>query len=286
MAAITFTTFDREATVNGHERAYGAALAAKITAAVLDLDGRDSAERNRRILPASFFDQAALARGQAARDGRGFSLADAFTYWAPVAGMFGEDAGLRIGDRTAGVVELIANTAIVAGSDQVALLARIHTSAEDGLFVDAPHTNWLAGVIESGVKTRVLRDDRGWVAAGELLRGAIGPVLITTQVGVVWLLARAAGIYSPDQTGEQRWVAEEEFEPLPFVEQWDRTIAAYSDARGPDGDWWLTLAPESFHTPSYQDGLTAFDAIAETGNDSAAGRRHNERVGLCDFSGG
>lgn len=43
MAAIKFTTFDRA--VNGHEPAYGAALAAKITAAVLDLDGRDSAAR-------------------------------------------------------------------------------------------------------------------------------------------------------------------------------------------------------------------------------------------------
>lgn len=264
MAAIKFTTCDREATVNGHERAYGAALAAKITAAVLDLDGRDSAARNRQILPASFFDQAALARGQAARDSRGFSLADAFTYWAPVAGMFGEDADLRIGDRTAGVVELIANTAIVAGSDQVTLLARIHASAENGLFVDAAHTNWLADIIEKGATTRVLRDRAGWGAAADLLRAAGGPVLITTQIGVVWVLARAAGIYSPDQTDEQRWAAEEEFEALPFAEQWDRTIAAYRDARGPDGHWWLTLAPESFHTPSYQEGLTAFDAFAES----------------------
>lgn len=118
MAAIEFTTSDGVATVHGSERAHGAALAARLTAAVLDLDGRDSAARNRRILPASFFDQAALTRGQASRENRGFSLADAFTYWAPVASMFGDDADLRIGSRIAGVAELIANTAIVAGSDQ------------------------------------------------------------------------------------------------------------------------------------------------------------------------
>lgn len=72
----------------------------------------------------------------------------------------------------------------------------------------------------------------------------------------------------PSPVGVQReplvvWLAEEEFEALPFAEQWDRTIAAYRDSRGPDGHWWLTLAPESFHAPSHQDGLTAFDAFAE-----------------------
>lgn len=108
-----------------------------------------------------------------------------------------------------------------------------------------------------------MRDGAGWDAAVELLRDAVGPVLITTQVSVVGLLAHAAGIYSIGQTDEERWAVEEEFEVLPFAEQWDRTIAAYRDVRGPDGDWWLTLTPKGFHTPSYQDGLSAFDAVAE-----------------------
>lgn len=261
MSAITFTSHNGEATVNGRERAYGAALAARLTAAVLDLDGRFSA-RNRRILPDSFFQQAQFERSKAAAENRGLSLAAVFVNWAPVASMIGEDAQLRIGTQTAGVGEVVTNTAIVGGSDPVNLLARIHASAEDGLLVEAQHTNWLAGIIETGVKTKVLRDHAGWGAAAELLRVTAGPVLITTQVSVSAMLALAGGIYFVGQSDEARWAAEEAFESLPFAEQWDRTIVAYRDARGPRRDWWLTLSPQSFPVAAYQDGLSAFDAVA------------------------
>lgn len=48
---------------------------------------------------------------------------------------------------------------------QVTLLARIHASAENGLFVDVPHTNWLADIIETGVLT--FPRDRGGISYKE-----------------------------------------------------------------------------------------------------------------------
>jgi hypothetical protein len=264
MSEITFASRDSQASVRGHERAYGAALAARLTAAVLDLDGRDSTARNRRILPDSFFQQAALAQHQATRENRGFSLAEVFSCWAPMAAMFGDDQ-LQIGNQHAGVTEVVTNTAIVAGSGPIALLARIHASAEDGLFVDAAHTNWLANIIDTGVQTNILRDHRGgWNNAAQLLRKTTGPVLITTQSSASAKLAAAAGIYSDQQTEEQQWAAEEQFESMPFTQQWDRSIDELQAARSGDRDWWLTLAPENFHVPAYLNGLTAFTAIATT----------------------
>lgn len=262
MSAITFTTRDGQATVGGRERVYGATLAGRLTASVLDLDGRDAAARNRRILPASFFQHATLAQHQATREGRPFSLTDVFAAWAPLAAMFGEDVDLRIGDQRAQVSEVVTNTAIVGGSDPVTLLARIHASAEEGLFVDAPQRNWLAKTIETGVQTRILRANARWAETAEMLRTESGPVFITTEVSVSAMLGLAAEIYTRDQSDEQRWAAEETFESQSAAKQWDQTIDAVREARSGDRCWWLTLAQEHFHEPAYQDGLTAFDAIA------------------------
>lgn len=131
MSGIDFTTRDGSASVRGAERPYGAALAARLTAAVLELDGQHTQESNRRILPDIFFRQAEF---NAQMHGRAASLTDTFTYWAPMSGMMYEDgsADIRIGDKTERPDGFVINTAVVAGSDPIALLTRIHAYSEEG----------------------------------------------------------------------------------------------------------------------------------------------------------
>lgn len=161
MSGIDFTTRDGSASVRGAERAYGAALAARLAAAVLELDSQHTQESNRRILPDIFFRQAEF---NAQMHGRAASLTDTFTYWAPMAGMMYEDgsADIRIGDKTERPDGFVINTAVVAGSDPIALLTRIHAYSEEGLLVTGPDRSWLAGIIDAGLQAHILRDKPGW----------------------------------------------------------------------------------------------------------------------------
>lgn len=263
MSGIEFTTRDGSASVRGTERAYGAALAARLTAAILELDGQHTQESNRRILPDIFFLQADF---NAQRHGRAVSLTDAFTYWAPMAGMMYEDgsADIRIGDKTERPDGFVINTAVVAGSDPIALLTRIHAYSEEGLLVAGMDRSWLAGIIDVGLQARILRDKAGWGSAAELLRAdGRSPALITISQGMSpsWLQGAAAGFYADGQGDQERRAAENAFEALSGGEQWDRSISALLEERRPDASWWLMLDPETFHKPSHLELLTAFDAI-------------------------
>jgi len=274
MSGIEFTTRDGRASVRGTERAYGAALAARLTAAVLDLNGRHTQERNRRILPELFLQQAEFERYRAQKDGRTSSLTETFTYWAPMSAMMHEDgeADMRIGDQTQRVDAVVINTGVVAGSDPIALLTRLHGYVDEGIIVAGSDRAWLAAIIDVGLQAHILRDEPGWTSAAELLRDDDrSPVVITTSSGasLSWLQGSALGIYAADQTDQERWAAQEEFEAIPVTERWDRTIGAMIQARNSDGHWWLTFSPETFHEPSHCELLTAFDAVAAANRASA-----------------
>lgn len=281
MSGIDFTTRDGSASVRGTERPYGAALAARITAAILELDGRHTQERNRRILPDVFFRQAAF---NAHIQGRPVSLTDTFTYWAPTSAMMYEDgsADMRIGDQTQRPDGVVINTAVVAGSDSIALLTRIHAYSEEGMLVAGMDRSWLAEIIDVGLQGRILRDQIGWASVAQLLReDTRSPALITTSQGVSlsWLQGSAAGFYTDNQSDEERWASEKAFESLSAAEQWDRSISAILEERRPGASWWLTLDPETFHEPSHLELLTAFDAIeADNESQSVAKPERTERA--------
>lgn len=280
MSGIDFTTRDGSASVRGTERAYGAALAARLTAAVLELDGQHTQESNRRILPDIFFQQAAF---NAQRHGRAASLTDTFTYWAPTAGMMYEDgsADIRIGDKTERPDGFVINTAVVAGSDPIALLTRIHAYSEEGLLVAGMDRSWLAGIIDAGLQARILHDKSGWEGAAGLLRSdSRSPAIITSRgFSVSWLQGAAAGFYAEGQSDQERWAAEKAFDALSEAERWDRSISALLEERRPDASWWLMLDPETFHKPSHLQLLTAFDAIeADNESQSAAKAARTERA--------
>lgn len=271
MSSINFTTRDGQAAVRGTERAYGAALAARLTAAVLELDARHTQERNRRILPEIFFQQAAF---NAQTDLNSGSLTDAFTHWAPLSAMMYEEglADMRIGEQTQRVDAVVINTGVVAGSDPIALLTRLHGYAEEGIIVDGPDRAWLAAIIDVGLQTHILRDEPGWTSAAQLLRADDrSPVVITTSSGasLSWLQGSALGIYTANQTDQERWAADEALEAMSQPERWDRTIGAMIQTRNSEGHWWLTLSPQTFHEPSHCELLTAFDAVAAANRASA-----------------
>lgn len=54
------------------------------------------------------------------------------------------------------------NTALVAGSDPIALAAKIHGWCESHAWIEGPDRAWFADIIELGLNTGLFRRDMGW----------------------------------------------------------------------------------------------------------------------------
>lgn len=86
------------------------------------------------------------------------------------------------------VWHLYLNTALRMGSNPVKLMARIHGSCEIHCFVEGENRNWLAGLIEDGIETNVLRFktnnmDNGWLNVADMLRDSDDdPVVLSYSV--------------------------------------------------------------------------------------------------------
>lgn len=257
MSSFTFTSSDRTARVAGSERPYGAILAARLTAAALDLDVEGVA---RKVLPRAFFQH--MAFREANNSVAPGSYSAAFVRWVPLAEMLNSNVRLTVGERSVPPSELVLNTAIVFGSAAVALLARIHGSGEDGLLVDGPHRAWLAGIIDDGVATGILRDSEGWERAAQLLRADdTSPVLIAAA-DVSELQGRAVGAFVRSVPADEKAddARQEAWDNMADAQRWAQSIDAIEAARTPDKQWWLMLAPEAFQQPCYGSGTTAFSA--------------------------
>ncbi|WP_194838596.1 hypothetical protein [Nocardia sp. XZ_19_369] len=252
MSGVIFTTRNRTSSVHGSERAYGLHLAIKLTVAVLDLDSREGVQRAREFLPVEAFMQFPGDTGPAA----------AFKRWAS-AGSFIDDSYLTIGDTQEPIGEVVLNTGIAVGSDAVALLTRLHGSAEDGLYVAAADQQWLAHIITEGRRANILRQGKGWESVvAHLSEDPGSDVLITSShTDVPRIQLRATGAAHEETTGDEWDRITDEWKARPETERWDQSIDAIRNERNPDGRWWLTLAPDTFHKPAYRKGLSMFDAV-------------------------
>lgn len=123
------------------------------------------------------------------------------------------------------------NTALVLGSDPVALAARLHGQCELHAYVEGPHREWLAGLMEAGRACGVYRPDQGWESVIELLRArADAPVVTSYSVGdsfpTTHVIQDDPPVWTPteiDEWGEPNWDA---WYDLPTAEQWALCMTA------------------------------------------------------------
>lgn len=113
------------------------------------------------------------------------------------------DEKFRVGDVTIDPWNLTLNTAIVAGSCAIELLARIHASCEIHGYVEGPHREWLADIISAGRMDKVLRANQGWEDVETLLRARDDePVVMSYSVCDSF----------PDAWKVMGWGSEEDYE--------------------------------------------------------------------------
>lgn len=177
------------------------------------------------------------------------------------------------------------NTALVAGSDQVALAAKIHGWCESHCWVEGPDRVWLADLIDRGLETGLYRRGMGWE----------GPARHDTGPGVVPLLRSRddepvvlsfsvcdgfpnadVGDWMPpwpegvprewdalaEEQQEAREQRGEEWYELPADQQWSISLAGLRAERP-----WARLAADTLRSVTFGESITVYDLIAHDRDD-------------------
>lgn len=165
---------------------------------------------------------------------------------------------------------LTLNTAIVAGSDAINWLARMHATCEIHGYVEGPHREWLADIIAQGRADKVLRSNMGWEDVIDLLRSNYDePVVMSYSVcdgfpnPSVSDWADVKPKPETDQYGELDDDEEAEWEnwmdlwyELPADEKWQRSMNHLRDTR--EGD--IDLHPGMWRTRGFgSTGWSVYD---------------------------
>lgn len=118
-----------------------------------------------------------------------------------------EEAVLHLPDgRTVNTWQVALNTAVIAGSDQVRFLARMHAACEIHAWLDGADRAWLADLIDQGRSSGIYRPGMGWEQVAALLRrSADGRVFTSYSVCDAFPNQDAAKYLPPTWRGPAGW---------------------------------------------------------------------------------
>ncbi|WP_163869618.1 hypothetical protein [Myxococcus eversor] len=170
MSTIAFVTKSAESDVLGRERHHMASVVSDIALAGQTRDQLDTPNWTRRLFPVGHplrTHPIGMSYEERARVALASGLFTKFQH--PVTG-----APLDIST-------VILNTALVLGSDVVRLMARLHGQCEIHANIPAPECAWVAGIIDGGRESGVLRANMGWAELAAMLRAsaAAGETVVT-----------------------------------------------------------------------------------------------------------
>lgn len=258
MSRVTFHSPSGEAELLGRERAHANMLTNRIAHAALP--AFRLRERYEPLLPPDSYLRVVRGDVDELRWDRQF-----ITWWDV------GDEPLHVPGK--GLVrpwDLTLNTALVAGSDAVEWMARLHATCEVHGYVEGPNREWLADIIEDGCHDKVLRSGMGWDDVTKLLRTRDDePVVMSYSVTESfpnahmsdWMPPWPEGVrehydaLTPEQQRE-RSDREDAWWDLPTDEQWARSLPVLREQR--DGP--LELQPDTWGVQGFGPlGWSVFD---------------------------
>jgi len=163
---------------------------------------------------------------------------------------------LVIGGSPIDVFSATLNTAIVMGSDPIILSARLHGQCEIHTYIEGKNRNWLAGIIEQGRKSGILRSDSGWESAIEHLRERDDEPVVTSYSVCDSFPNAGVSDWKPDKVdedGEADWDA---YYDLSSEERWSLGMTALRAKP------YMEMTPENWSTYYFGDGQTGFSLLA------------------------
>lgn len=139
-------------------------------------------------------------------------------------------------------------TALTLGSDPLRFLARVHGQCEIHGYVEGPNRAWLAGIIDAGRASSVLRAGVGWEGVAALLRAAAdAPVVMSYSVTESFpslSAARDGGFVGDGDAWEE----------LPAAERWSQALAGIRRCQG------LELKPDDWASFRFRE-VSAFELV-------------------------
>lgn len=251
MSRIYLHTRERDAEVRGSERAYmGASLNHFFLGCLSDFWYEP--ERLKVILPSRSY----------LRNVEGVRFAESFAAWMAVPAL--EDKAFLVSDESYEIFATVLNTALVAGSDPLKLMARIHGQCETHCYIEGQDRQWLADIIKAGCEERILRGvhDAGqlitWGNAVHLLEDVAshdhepGPVVFSYSVCDSFPNPNVADWEPPEEDED-----DEAWYDLADAERWDRGMAGLRGGKGGE-----RLCPEHWGAFRFSEGTDAFQINA------------------------
>jgi hypothetical protein len=245
MSCIYFHSIDKDVRVRGAERAYAGNLCANIALAALrQILGPDDPPPIIDFIPTGHY----LRRTW---------LPEAFGTWFRV----GWKGGLIINGEVQENFTVALNTALVAGSDSIKLLARLHGQCELNAYVEGPDRDWLADIVEQGLETGVMRSNMGWAKVIQLLHSTSDvPVVTSYSVTDQFPNAHYANWEKVYEDDGVHYSIEDSWYELSAHQQWERALVGL---RSKNEKKRLQLSPEDWDTFDFGNGMNAFRIVEE-----------------------
>lgn len=240
MSRIYFHSQRGDAEVRGWERAHAGSLCNDMLMIALGVSDMDDSPYHpspiRKILPPDCY---ALQH-----------TGSQFRSWLDIwVGGASDSYFVVNGDRKVATFSTALNTAHVAGSDPVKFLARLHGQCELHAYVEGPNRAWLAGIIEQGRASGIMREDSGWEGVMELLRSRDdGPVVTSYSVSEQF---PNQGIANWQNEDDEAWY------DLPKDEQWRLALDGLRNTKGQ-----IEIKPDNWQTYTYRHGVNGFQLRA------------------------
>lgn len=167
--------------------------------------------------------------------------------------------------------EFLYNSAMVGGSDAVALLGRVHALCEVNPWILGEDRGWLAEIITAGLRQRVLRAGQGWEDVAEFLWSSNLRTAVISWSGGESFPSAEYGSWDPAEAGHdeceekayQLGVSTDELEDCECIDgwydldarvRWERSLQGLM-AAPKFGN--LQISPQNLHEPIYTPGLHA-----------------------------
>lgn len=243
MSRVYFHSPSGEVELSGRERAYAGWIIGEMAFGVLRSDAEDRPDKPsllRSILPPDCY------LSSVTRD-----FQRAFQTWFS----HGFDGSLIVNGKRVDTFTLILNTALVAGSDAIKLLARIHGQCEIHAWVDGANRSWLAEIAEIGLEASVLRADEGWEKVIPFLRSSSSePVVLSYSVTDQFPNAYVAEWH--DEHDGDDWY------DIPVDKRWEMAMSKLRD----QGHRLLEMKPETWGSMLFGGGESAFTVAKQLAN--------------------
>lgn len=247
MSRVHFHSESNESEVRGSERAYAAHLCTEMFLTAIGVSEYDTPEHPhvlRNIIAPNHY----CLRESGKRFDESLRTALAVSAFGPVLIVDGEPVD---------VFSASLNTALIIGSDEIKLGARLHGQCEIHAYIEGSNRWWFANLIDSGRAIGVLRSDVGWESVMAHLRERDDEPIVTSYSVCEQFPNPHAANWKPAEVDDEDEVDWDAWYDIPLAEQWAQGMSVLR------GSPLMEMKPDNWNSYFFGDGATGFTLLAK-----------------------